>query len=97
MDRRQLPFEKMNILLCAANCIFEVHSLEHGNSATSIAGDDYLPIFSFVLCRACLVSPVQTCALLWGLSDAERLSGESGYYLTVFSAALEFIKNHSTS
>jgi hypothetical protein len=73
----------------------QVHALEHSGgaeAAATIAGDDMLPIFTFVLCRARLAVPVATCALLWGLGDPASLAGESGYYLTVFSAALQFVK-----
>jgi hypothetical protein len=102
-----MPIYSLHLINLSSNIFFaasdddrppspsQVHALEHSGgpeAAATIAGDDMLPIFTFVLCRARLAAPVATCALLWGLGDPAALAGESGYYLTVFSAALQFVK-----
>lgn len=58
-----------------------------------IAADDLVPIFLFILCQTHtkLRHPLQNRDLMWSLCHPDQLHGESGYYLTVYESALEFI------
>lgn len=63
----------------------------------ALAADDFLPIFIFVVVQCCtqaaMPAPMRTRDLLWALADDTHLQSEAGYYLTMFEAALEFLKN----
>ena len=59
----------------------------------AIGADDFLPIFLYVLCHSTIETPLLTKELLWGLCHPDQLYGESGYYLTVYESALDFIEN----
>lgn len=58
-----------------------------------LGGDDLMPIVIYVVCMAGLTAPMTLSTLLWGLCSADTLRGEGGYYLTMYEAALEFIKD----
>lgn len=47
----------------------------------------------FTIVQSDIREPVYISEYLWALSDPETLSGECGYYLTVFCSALEFLHN----
>lgn len=59
----------------------------------AIGADDFLPIFLYVLCQSTIETPLVTKEVLWGLCHPDQLYGESGYYLTVYESALDFIEN----
>lgn len=59
----------------------------------AIGADDFLPIFLYVLCHSSINTPLLTKELLWGLCHPDQLYGESGYYLTVYESALEYIQS----
>jgi hypothetical protein len=58
-----------------------------------IAADDLVPIFLYILCQTHgkLKHPLQNRDLMWSLCHPDQLHGESGYYLTVYESALEYI------
>lgn len=58
-----------------------------------LGADDFLPIFVHCLIQSGVEQPLLIKELLWRLADPDLLRGESGYYLTVFEAALEHIRN----
>jgi hypothetical protein len=63
------------------------------SSSLFLAGDEFFPIFTFVLAHTPLrVGIVSLKHALWGLADPAALQGEAGYYLTVFDAAIEFVR-----
>eukprot|EP01052_Picozoa_sp_SAG31_P019581 SAG31_NODE_1433_length_8368_cov_8.437901_2_plen_156_part_00 len=65
-----------------------------------LAGDDLLPVFIFLVCQCALpLSDLfpSTCQYMWQLSNQGLLTGECGYYLTVFESALHYIQNWSAS
>jgi hypothetical protein len=64
-----------------------------GKTDVAIGADDFLPLFLYVLCHSSINTPLLTKELLWGLCHPDQLYGESGYYLTVYESALEFIQN----
>lgn len=62
------------------------------DSTESILGaDDFLPIFIYVFCRSDLEHPIQNKDLLWKLCHPGQLQGESGYYLTIYESAVEYV------
>lgn len=56
-----------------------------------LGADDFLPIFIFVFCRSDLEHPIQNKDLLWKLCHPVQLQGESGYYLTIYESAVEYV------
>ena len=58
-----------------------------------LGADDLVPIFIYVLSRSDLKRPILYKEQMWGLCHPGQLIGESGYYLTVFESAIEFIKD----
>jgi hypothetical protein len=85
LDEKELPDDKLEALIKAANTVFEVHAAEHVGSAVSVSGDDFLPIFAFVLARSSLLRPLRTCTFLWALCASSALSGEGGCVVLVCS------------
>jgi len=91
-----LPSAKMQCLLDTARHI----NLEaKKNYKKEITGDDLLPIVIFVLVNASFTNGkiIITAAdelFIQILINPEALQGERGYYLCVFSAALEFVRNY---
>ncbi|TYZ64287.1 hypothetical protein PybrP1_013120 [[Pythium] brassicae (nom. inval.)] len=59
-----------------------------------LSGDDFLPIFVYVIVHSDLASPILTQVLLNRLCDPEKRRSESGYYLATFEAALHYILSH---
>lgn len=62
-----------------------------------LSGDDFLPIFVYVVVHSDLASPIMTQVLLNRLCDPEKRRSESGYYLATFEAALHYILSHNPS
>jgi len=61
-----------------------------------ITGDDILPIVIYVIVQASrnsLALKPSDLMLLEGLLDPKLQSGESGYYLAVFHAAIQWIQD----
>lgn len=58
-----------------------------------LAADDFFPIFVFVVVNASVDHHDVSRQYLWGLCEASMLTGEGGYYLTVYEAAVEYIAN----
>ncbi|KAJ0398556.1 hypothetical protein P43SY_003385 [Pythium insidiosum] len=56
-----------------------------------LSGDDFLPIFIYVIVHANLSAPIMTQVLLNRLCDPEQRRSESGYYLATYEAALHHI------
>lgn len=59
-----------------------------------LSADDLLPILIYVLVHSKLVRLETQCQYMWQLSDPADLVGESGYYLTMLSSAVEYLKQH---
>ncbi|DAZ99412.1 TPA: hypothetical protein N0F65_004045 [Lagenidium giganteum] len=56
-----------------------------------LSGDDFLPIFIYIIVHCDLDAPIMTQVLLNRLCDPEKRRSESGYYLATFEAALHHI------
>lgn len=58
-----------------------------------LGADEFFPIFVFVVCRANLVQPLHLKEFLWLAADSQDLRGQGGYWLTVFEAAMSYIRS----
>jgi hypothetical protein len=59
-----------------------------------LSADDLLPILIYVLVHSKLSRLETQCQYMWQMSDPADLVGESGYYLTMLSSAVEYLKQH---
>lgn len=59
-----------------------------------LSADDLLPILIYVVVHSKLSRLESQCQFLWQMSDPADLVGEAGYYLTMLSSAVEYIKQH---
>ena len=57
-----------------------------------IAADEFFPIFIFVLVSTPLTLVETKKALMWDLCGKGLLQAEAGYYLTIFTAAVEYVR-----
>ena len=60
--------------------------------ADELGADEFLPIFIFVVVHAELNAPLKDKECMWSLCEPDMVAGEGGYYLTVFDAALSYLK-----
>jgi len=58
-----------------------------------LGADDFTPIFIYVTVQANLVQPLHLKEFLWLAADPQDLRGQGGYWLTVFEAAISFIRS----
>lgn len=58
-----------------------------------LGADDLVPIFLYVICQCCfeLKHPISNRDILWATCIPDQLHGESGYYLTLYESAIEYI------
>jgi len=94
--KKVLPSAKMQCLLDTAR---HIHREAKKNYKKEITGDDLLPIVIFVLVNASdqykkIIITAADELFIQILINPEALQGERGYYLCVFSAALEFVRNY---
>ena len=59
-----------------------------------LSADDLLPILIYVIVHSTISRLESQCQYMWQMSDPADLVGESGYYLTMFSSAIEYLKQH---
>ena len=109
IERNPTPSMRLQALVHTAKAIYSEFKCEilpiikaekgdqfqHKDAA--LGADDFLPIFIFVVCRAGLARPSFSKDLLWHLCHPDQLHGESGYYLTVYESALEYIMSEEVS
>lgn len=96
MDNYSLPSEKAALLVEVARSIYETHAREHeGRAGThehaTMAADDFLPIFIFVLARCRLRSVIVARHLISETMITALMIGETGYYATMLEAAIGYI------
>ena len=96
----ELPSEKLHQLVQAANDIHLLYAKEHNNNKEEeessnddmvLSGDDFLPIYIYVIVQCALPYLYSTLECLSCLCDPEKRLGESGYYLASFEAAIHHI------
>lgn len=109
VERNPTPSLRLQALVHAAKAIFSEFKCEvlpllraeqgsgYQESDAALGADDFLPIFIFVVCRAGLTHPSLSRDMLWQLCHPDQLHGESGYYLTVYESALEYIAGEEVS
>ena len=103
IERNPTPSMKLYALLRCAKAIYMEFkefvipkiAIDKPEKASEIVlgADDFLPIFIYVLCHSDINTPLLNKELLWSLCHPDQLYGESGYYLTVYESALEFVEN----
>lgn len=59
-----------------------------------LSADDLLPILIYVVVHSKLGRLESQCQYMWQMSDPADLVGEAGYYLTMLSSAIEYLKQH---
>jgi len=78
-----------------SNCSVESLANERASDASEsdsvLSGDDFLPIFIYVIVQSRLSYPLTLMKMLNALCDREKRMGESGYYLASYEAALEHL------
>lgn len=65
------------------------------NSNFNLSADDLLPILIYVIIHSNISNLESQSQYIWNLSDPDDLTGESGYYLTMFSSTIEYLKDLS--
>jgi len=96
--KKMLPSGKMECLLSTTKYI---HQEAKDNNRGAITGDDLLPIVIYVMVKASeksqkLIFTEADRKFIEILISPEALQGECGYYLCVFSAGSEFIRNYDS-
>jgi hypothetical protein len=94
LDQCQLPSDKLYCILNTAKAIYSHHNQLCANSMLS--ADDFFPIFVYVCAHSSVEAAELSKQFIWGLNCRYNLNGEGGYYLTVFEAAIEYLKNINT-
>ncbi|OQR89721.1 hypothetical protein ACHHYP_06095 [Achlya hypogyna] len=89
-DAMTLPLDKLRKLVEAALLVHIVFQEEH-EGAGALSGDDFLPVFIYVIVQSRLAHPLVLLRTLNALSDPEKRRGQNGYYLASFEAALEHL------
>lgn len=88
------PQEKLeNLLKCVSAIINTVKSANGGHSSVTLGGDDFLPLFVWVLMQSGMIGAEIEADYMWGLLHPSSLTGEGGYYLTTLSSAIHVLKN----
>jgi hypothetical protein len=88
LERELMPSEVLDVIL---QTVHTMYAEAAEKQAGVMAGDDFLPVFIFVILRAKLHHPFARAQFALELSDPEDLQGEAGYFLTVFESALMWI------
>lgn len=89
-DTTTLPSDKLDVLVAAVKETHALYAREHPK-ARALGGDDFLPIFMYVVAQAGVPNLWATKTLLAELCDPQRLLGEPGYCLTTLDAAVNFL------
>lgn len=98
LENNLTPSHQLQVLTRTVKAIYSEFKLAiypglvaQGKPESCIAADDLVPIFIYVLSRTDLRHPIQNRDLMWGLCHPDQLHGESGYFLTVYESAIEYI------
>ena len=83
-----LPTVKLRAIVAAAREIFRVSAEGNNCRQQTLGADDFLPIFIFCVVHADLERPCALTVLLRALCDRNNKTGEIGYYLLSFEAAI---------
>lgn len=94
MLQADTPSNKLAVILATAKSIYSTANYEQSvvkKKTCVLSADDFLPIFIFVVIQSEVGSLESTNQFLWQLCDPTQFSGESGYYLTVFSSIISLL------
>ena len=104
VGRSTLPCVKLRAIVDAAKEITHLDAEERSvfpeatffdgqvvTKTKTLGADDFLPIFIFCFVQAKIERPQALCALLQTMCDPAKMSGETGYYLSSFHAAMTHI------
>jgi hypothetical protein len=105
LTREMLPADKLAIVLRCMQAIVSTIKQEcaaaDNNSGSDdvldIGADDLLPILIFVVVQSGIYSIDSQCQYMWSLAAPDDLRGEKGYYLTMLSSAVDYLKDQSPS
>lgn len=92
------PIKKLKNLLKASFCITSClngHS-KNGRASCSVQTDDFLPMLTYVIVNAGLVSAEIEADYMWGLLHTSQVSADANYYLSTLSSAVLLLKNFKT-
>eukprot|EP00824_Muranothrix_gubernata_P002921 TRINITY_DN13529_c0_g1_i1.p1 TRINITY_DN13529_c0_g1~~TRINITY_DN13529_c0_g1_i1.p1 ORF type:complete len:249 (-),score=45.18 TRINITY_DN13529_c0_g1_i1:59-805(-) len=93
----EIPSEQLTVILDTARAIYDTYNTDKSvgdrRQDVFLSADDFLPIFIYVIVRSEMEDLETTAELMWSLCDPEKLTGEGGYYLTVFGSALHFVRD----
>ena len=98
IERNPTPSRRLNALVRTAKFIYAEFKenllpklAAEGKGDTVLSADDLVPIFIYVLCQCGLKHPLLNRDLLWKIGHPDMLTGECGYYLTIYESALQFL------
>lgn len=103
ISQHRMPSGKLHALLRSTTKIYDLFTAERAALAAKdggdnkppadqfLAADEFLSVFIFVLVQSTLEELPVTCKFMSTLCDPELLSGQHGYYLTVFESAIQCI------
>ncbi|KAJ5070625.1 hypothetical protein M0811_10695 [Anaeramoeba ignava] len=98
LKKCKLPFEYFNVLTRTVFSIYQTIEKQMENredqvSNQLISGDDFLSIFIYLICHSDINNLQTITEFMVSYSDPSEFANETGYYLTTFCTAVEFIKN----
>ena len=98
VERNPTPSRRLNALVRTAKFIYAEFKenllpklAAEGKGDTVLSADDLVPIFIYVLCQCGLKHPLLNRDLLWKIGHPDMLTGECGYYLTIYESALQYL------
>lgn len=97
LTRAVFPTEKLSVVMKCMQAIVstikqECESQREGE-VLDIGADDLLPILIFVVVQSGIQSFDSQCQYMWSLASPDDLRGEKGYYLTMLSSAVDYLKD----
>ena len=98
--RWPLPTDAIFTLLGVAKAIYTSYNFERNRTLPPskrkhhiLGADDFLPILIFVIVRSRLACALELLRYMNELGNPDVTCSEGGYYLTVFEAAVEYLKS----
>lgn len=95
MQEADLPYEKLDFLMCAITMIFENSSdpKVDSNDVKHFACDEFLPLLAYVLSRCGFHFAEIEAEYIWGLMMPTVMQGQCGYYTTAMCSAAVCLKD----
>uniref|UniRef100_K3XCG4 VPS9 domain-containing protein n=1 Tax=Globisporangium ultimum (strain ATCC 200006 / CBS 805.95 / DAOM BR144) TaxID=431595 RepID=K3XCG4_GLOUD len=102
IDEYSLPLDKLKCIVRSASAVFRSCIMDAGSSSLtsveqfgpSITTDEFIAINLFVVVTSNMPKLLVTKELLQLMCDYHDATGEIGYYLTNFEAAIDLIERH---